>query len=243
MRARNVKPGFFDNEELGRCDPLARILFAGLWCVADRDGKLEWRPERLKLRILPYDKCNIEKLTGQLREKGFIEGYHIDGKLYLRVINFDEHQSPHHTEKRSKIPNPEPTDIITDFPFNGELTAKPPLSSRSRTVSSHRSASIESVNQESGISESVVAIPLLGKEGNHHVTQKMVDEWQELFPALDVPQVLREIRAWNLANPKNRKTRDGIARHITIWLTKAQNKARRDGGNDPYAFMRQGNGQ
>ena len=35
-RARNIKPGFFTNDVLADCDPLARLLFAGLWTVADR---------------------------------------------------------------------------------------------------------------------------------------------------------------------------------------------------------------
>ena len=47
-RARNVKPGFFKNELLAECEPLARILFEGLWCEADREGRLEDRPRRLK---------------------------------------------------------------------------------------------------------------------------------------------------------------------------------------------------
>ena len=29
MRSRNLKPGFFKNELLAECDPLARILFEG----------------------------------------------------------------------------------------------------------------------------------------------------------------------------------------------------------------------
>ena len=48
-RARNIKPGFFLNEELGVLPPLVRILFAGLWCIADRDGRLEDRPKRIKM--------------------------------------------------------------------------------------------------------------------------------------------------------------------------------------------------
>ena len=51
-RARNIKPGFFANENLAECDPLARLLFAGLWCLADREGRLEDRPKRIAaLRI------------------------------------------------------------------------------------------------------------------------------------------------------------------------------------------------
>ncbi|MBW2099125.1 MAG: hypothetical protein JRG77_10135 [Deltaproteobacteria bacterium] len=40
-------------------------------------------------------------------------------------------------------------------------------------------------------------------------------------------QGLREIRAWNLANSRNRKTRSGILRHINTWLKKEQDRAHR----------------
>jgi hypothetical protein len=53
-RSRNIKPGFFLNDELAECEPLARILFAGLWCIADREGRLEDRPKRIKAEVLPY---------------------------------------------------------------------------------------------------------------------------------------------------------------------------------------------
>lgn len=74
-------------------------------------------------------------------------------------------------------------------------------------------------------------MPLIHKKGNgdteeYAVTEDRVAEWEGLFPGVDVRQTLREIRAWNLANPKNRKTRAGIVRHITGWMANKQNKAR-----------------
>lgn len=59
------------------------------------------------------------------------------------------------------------------------------------------------------------------------ILQQQIDEWQQLYPAIDVLQTLRNIRAWNSANPTRRKTRSGILRHIVAWLTKEQNQ----GGN------------
>jgi len=36
---------------------LARLLYPGLWMLADREGRLEDRPLRIKAEILPYDTC------------------------------------------------------------------------------------------------------------------------------------------------------------------------------------------
>lgn len=94
------------NDQLGVLHPLTRILFAGLWCIADREGRLPDRPIRIKAEVLPYDNCNIDELLNQLHEAGFIMRYQIcDGK-FIQVINFVKHQNPHHKEVPSVIPPP-----------------------------------------------------------------------------------------------------------------------------------------
>ncbi len=102
-RARNLKPGFFLNDELAECDPLARLLFAGLWCIADREGRLEDRPKRIKAEILPYDDCDVDKFLNDLQSHGFIKRYEVDGKRYIQIINFKKHQNPHIKENRKKV--------------------------------------------------------------------------------------------------------------------------------------------
>jgi hypothetical protein len=106
MRARNLKPGFFKNEQLAVCDPLARILFQGLWCMADRLGRLEDRPLRVKMEILPYDNCDVNVLLNQLQEELLIVRYEVEGKRYILIPSFVKHQNPHVNEAKSTIPAP-----------------------------------------------------------------------------------------------------------------------------------------
>lgn len=106
-RARNIKPGFFKNDVLAECDPLARLLFAGLWTEADRDGRLEDRPKRIKNDILGYDDCDIDSLLDQLFDRGFILRYAVDGARYIQILKWDKHQNPHVKEQASEIPAPE----------------------------------------------------------------------------------------------------------------------------------------
>ncbi len=113
MRARNIKPGFFKNEYLAECDPLARILFAGLWCMADREGRLELRPKRIKAELLPYDNCDIMNLLEQLRHHGFIIAYQANGLIYLSITTFTEHQNCHIKESESTIPAPDEHGVST----------------------------------------------------------------------------------------------------------------------------------
>ena len=62
MRARNLKPGFFKNEDLAELPFEGRLLFAGLWCLADREGRLEDRPKRIKAEIFAFDSVDVDKL-------------------------------------------------------------------------------------------------------------------------------------------------------------------------------------
>lgn len=111
MRARNIKPGFFINDDLGQLDIAARMLFIGLWCAADREGRLEDRPLRIKAQIFPYDDVDIDKLLNDLHESGHINRYEVSGSRYIEVENFQKHQRPHSNEKESEIPAPESGNI------------------------------------------------------------------------------------------------------------------------------------
>lgn len=109
MRARNIKPGFFRDEQLLKTSPLGRLLFAGLWCLADREGRLLDRPAQIKWDILPADDCDVNALLTELAMRGFIRRYTVDGTRYIEVTRFLAHQHPHHKEKASLIPPPPDT--------------------------------------------------------------------------------------------------------------------------------------
>lgn len=107
MRARNIKPGFFENEDLAEIALEGRIIFMALWCLADREGRLEDRPKRIAKKALPYDDCDGEAMMQALHDGGFIIRYEVDGVKYIQVVNFLKHQNPHHNESPSQIPAPE----------------------------------------------------------------------------------------------------------------------------------------
>lgn len=107
-RARNIKPGLFTNEILGEAkDPNAVILFIGLWCLADREGRLEDRPRKIWASVFPYKpEVPINDLLKFLEDNGFIVRYEVEGISYIQVVNWHQHQSPHHMEVPSNIPAP-----------------------------------------------------------------------------------------------------------------------------------------
>lgn len=103
-RARNIKPSFFTNDQLAEVPPLGRLLFAGLWTLADRDGRLADRPRRIKAEVLPYDEIDADALLGELQTRGFIVRYEAAGERYIQIVSFGKHQNPHIKEPASVIP-------------------------------------------------------------------------------------------------------------------------------------------
>ena len=73
---------------------------------------------------------------------------------------------------------------------------------------------------------SVITITLNDKS-EYPIYQSMVDEWNELYPNVDVLQELRKMKGWSNANPAKRKTKKGIQRFINAWLAREQDKPRK----------------
>ena len=103
-RSRNIKPGFFSNEHLAELDFATRLLFNGMWTEADREGRLEDRPRRLKMALFPADNVDINRMLDDLDHLGFIKRYTVGDVKAIQVINWAKHQNPHVKEAKSTIP-------------------------------------------------------------------------------------------------------------------------------------------
>lgn len=155
-RSRNIKPKFFTNDVLGELDPLARILFAGLWCHADREGRLEYRPKKLKVEILPYDECDINGLIQCLHRACMVQLYVVDGKEYLQCVNFKKHQHPHVAEPQSEIPAPAETiqapdktgakTSVTFNPITDSFNPSTTLSGKPDAINGFKTDAVEILN-------------------------------------------------------------------------------------------------
>lgn len=104
MRTRDLKPAFFRNPVLGRLPYQTRLLFAGLWCMADKRGRLVDEPALIKADVFPYDNINVGKLLTQLETCGFIKRYEALGIHCIWITKFDKHQNPHPKEPESVLP-------------------------------------------------------------------------------------------------------------------------------------------
>lgn len=118
-RARNIKPGFFSNDELVELPFEGRLLFIGLWTIADRAGRLLDRPKKIKMDLFPADNVDVEALLTSLAERGFIRRYEAEDLRCIQVVNWNKHQNPHVKEVPSILP--EPDERRTDRVFAPDL--------------------------------------------------------------------------------------------------------------------------
>lgn len=104
MRSRNIKPGFCRNEDLAECSVLARLCFALLPMYADREGRLEDRPKRIRAELFPFDLIDLEPALIELEQYGLIARYTASGLALIQILGFLKHQNPHHREPASTLP-------------------------------------------------------------------------------------------------------------------------------------------
>lgn len=65
---------------------------------------------------------------------------------------------------------------------------------------------------------------ILNDKSEYGISQSKIDEYKELYPAVDVMQELRNMKGWCINNATKRKTRRGINSFINRWLMKEQDK-------------------
>lgn len=114
-RVRQLGPSFWMDEDIADLTPWARLLFQGLWSLADRRGRLEDRPAFIRVQVFPYDDLEskqvslvalLEELARDRKHSagGFIIRYEVAGRQYIQIRSFEKHQHPHPKEPESKIP-------------------------------------------------------------------------------------------------------------------------------------------
>lgn len=150
------------------------------------------------------DKQQYAKKCAVNRENGAKGGL---ANATERVANGTERNRTPPKEKEKKKEN-EKENIISP---NGDICAEP----------------------ESVSTQNAILLPL-NDGSDFGVTDGMVSEFAGLYPAVDVMQELRNMRGWLLNNPKNRKTRPGIRRFINSWLSREQDKPRKQTAQQSY---------
>lgn len=105
-RIRTVKPSFFLHEGLAELSAMHRLFFIGLWVIADKEGRMEYRPKRIKAEIFPWDDCDVGRMLEDLDSVGLVHIYDVGDDRFIAIPAFGKHQRPHPKEAKSDIPEP-----------------------------------------------------------------------------------------------------------------------------------------
>lgn len=115
-RIRTIKPEFFTSDDIVALSLAARLLYIGLWCEADREGRFEWKPKAFKRRYLPDDDCDIEGVCSELLAKGLVALY---GENLAYIPTFSKHQHVNGKETPSRLPSPIDGSVAESFTHFG----------------------------------------------------------------------------------------------------------------------------
>lgn len=142
-RIRSIKPGFFTSEDVSRLPLRARLTWIGLWTHCDDQGRAKDNVKLIKAAVWPLDPVtlrDIEEDLATLAAHGRIVRYEVDGRRYLAVTNWSDHQKPNRPTP-SKIPAP-PKDLppppAADGASGDSPTDHTPLTEDARTPHDRR---------------------------------------------------------------------------------------------------------
>lgn len=107
-RIRTIKPEFFTSEDIVSLSPLARLLYVALWCEADREGRMAWKPRTFKIRYLPADSCDVEALCAEITAAGLVVLYG-EGLAYIPAFARHQHVNPRESASTLPVPDASPT--------------------------------------------------------------------------------------------------------------------------------------
>ena len=261
MRIRQIKPSFWLNEDLAKLSHLARLTWVGLWAIADRAGRMEARPQRIRGQLFPYEpSIQIDAILSELQAGGFLVRYENDGAWYFEIPNFTKHQrfSGQEAKNDSTLPGPKESGSVSA----SKEEAKPASKEEASNVRSSDIRSTENGvrNQSSRSQEdptsgnetqtalvlaiqsddpTVLRLPCEGPVPIWDLTRSQIARWQELYPSLDVEAECRSALAWVEASPERRKTAKGAPRFLQGWLGRAKDRAPQRGVQGPSLSYRE----
>lgn len=240
MPSRILREGILSSDRVNSLSVAAEVFYRRLMSVVDDFGRFDGRPSLLRvscypLRVDAVREADLSRWIAECVKAGLLVLYAVDGKHYLEIQDFKQQ-----TRAKSKYPPPSSGQVLSVCDADAEQTQCECLADATQTqtpvhlfrsrISESESDLLEQSSESLPASEPTSGFALLLNDGSEYaVATRTLREWAQSFPAVDVEQELRSMRAWCEANPKKRKTRRGVSAFIVRWLQGAQDKPSRSG--------------
>lgn len=106
-RKRMIDPSIWQSEDFGKLSTLAKIVFIGLFSLADDEGRGRCNPVYLKSTLFPYEEnirsADIDKTLSEISSNMSVVLYSCDGSSYYSLLSWDTFQKIDRPSQ-SKIP-------------------------------------------------------------------------------------------------------------------------------------------
>ena len=218
MPNRIIKESICDSEKLAALSDFEFRLWGGLITQADDAGRGDARPAYIKGHVFPFrERVTTKDINAALHALAAVSCvtlYTVGGRPYYSFPSWAKHQRIR--DCKPKYPGPE----NADSPQPAADCGLNPIQSESNPNPNPKYIGTE---PQAASMPPMIFLPL--NDGTDYpVSQEQCHEWAGLYPAVDVIQQLRQMRAWLIANPRKKKTKSGINRFIVTWLSKEQDR-------------------
>ena len=118
-RKRMIDPNIWQSEDFSKLSTLAKLVFIGLFSLADDEGRGRCNPVYLKSTLFPYEEgirsADIDKTLSEISSNMSVIFYSCDGSNYYSLYNWNTWQKIDRPSE-SKIPeyNKETMQILFD---------------------------------------------------------------------------------------------------------------------------------
>ncbi len=106
-RKRMIDPSIWQSEDFGKLSNLAKIIFIGLFSLADDEGRGRANPTYLKSSLFPYNEAmrstDVEVALSEISRNMSVIFYSCDGNSYYSLLSWNTFQKIDKA-KESKIP-------------------------------------------------------------------------------------------------------------------------------------------
>lgn len=106
-RKRMIDPSIWQSEDFGKLSTLAKIVFIGLFSLADDEGRGRCNPVYLKSTLFPYEEsirsADIDKTLSEISSNMSVVLYSCNGSSYYSLLSWDTFQKIDRPSQ-SKIP-------------------------------------------------------------------------------------------------------------------------------------------
>ena len=195
-RKRMIKPEFWTDEKILELDPIARLLFIGIWNFADDEGIIQDSVKGLKVKIFPADDIKVELIEDYLNSivelKLILKGSDEKGHNLLKVANWHNHQ---------KINHPTPTQYIF-IEDKEDISVITKLGVKDESL-------INSIDKNS-------IRPNPEKKATPKKDTSEFDHFYSLYPR-KIKKKNAETAFNRLSSPDKEKALVGLASYITFW--------------------------